>query len=86
MEVIETCNKALASVKDCLSISQHKECYDLINKHNECVLGLEFAIDFLTEDEAVVSNQVFELFHLAFTKIGQPNNDRLPDLQGQVKQ
>ncbi len=86
MEVIETCNKALASVKDCLSISQYKECHDLINKHNESVLGLEFAIDFLTEEEAMVSNQVFELFHLAFTKVGQPKNDRLPDLKAQVKQ
>ena len=86
MEVIEKCNKALASVKDYLSISQYQECHELINKHNECLLGLEFAIDFLTEEDILVSNKILDTFYLAFTSMAQEKNNRLPDLKAQVQQ
>jgi hypothetical protein len=57
-----------------------------VNKHCEWLLSLEFAIDFLTDDEISISSDAFESFQSAFTIMKQAKNERLSDLRMLVNQ
>jgi hypothetical protein len=84
MSTESKCIKALESVKNLLADKEYRDCYEYIRNHNEWLLGLEFAVDYLSEDEKIVSSQSYELFQYAFAYMKQTNNSRLEDLKSLV--
>ncbi len=79
------CKQALESVKELLPKDQYIDCEDYILKHNEWLLGLECAIDYLGDEEATISVSIYKKFEYAFLKMNQQNNARLIALSKLVK-
>ena len=85
MNTEEICNRALYSVKGLLTTHEYSECHDYINKYGEWLLGLEFAIDFLVEEERKINSESFSYFEDAFIQMKQGKNERLADLRSLLK-
>ena len=75
------CKAALEAVKKTLSKKEYSNCYEYISVHREWLLGLEFAIDYLAEEERTVSNKSYELFRDAFIAMEEERNSRLEHLK-----
>ena len=78
------CLKALESVREKLDRTEYSEAFEYISNHREWLLGLETAIDFLSEKESTITEGTYLLFVIAFKEMGQKNNTRIRDLRGLV--
>ncbi len=60
--IIDQCEIAIKSLESILSAEEFSECIDYVLKHNEWLLGLEFAIDWIVEDDRKIDKKIFKEF------------------------
>ena len=82
--IIEQCEEAIKSVESILSVEEFSECIDYVLKHNEWLLGLEFAIDWIVEDDRKIDDKIFKKFEKAYYLMDLSNDGRLQDLKEQI--
>lgn len=81
---IDQCEIAIKSLSGVLTENEFSECIDSVLKHNEWLLGLEFAIDWLVEDKRKIDKQAFIEFEKAYKLMNMQHDDRLKDLKSQI--
>lgn len=84
MSTESKCKVALEAVRGSLSEQEYRNCNDYISKYGEWLVGLEFAIDSLVEEERKINSKSYELFKEAFILMEQESNSRLEDLRALV--
>ena len=84
--IIAQCEVAIKGVKSILSAEEYSECIDYVLKHNEWLLGLEFAIDWIIEDDRKIDQKSFKEFEKAYNLMDLPFDDRLKDLKEQINE
>ena len=80
-QIIDLCNTAFSCVRELLSDEQQREVDDYINQHNEWGLGIEFLIDWLTEDETPITPSQFDAIHSAMSAMGLGDSRRIQGLK-----
>ena len=60
--VIEQCARALDSVKNLLNAGQYEEAKNFVVRHGEYLVGLEWAMDIIVEQEHSLTVQQFSEF------------------------
>jgi hypothetical protein len=53
-------------------------------KHNEWLMGLELAIDWLIEDDRKITAEIFGEFEKAYRLMGMESKSRLNDLKTHI--
>ena len=76
-ETINQCELAIRGVVALLSEDQAKNALDLVLKYNEWLLGIEFVIDMLDENDAEIFPAQYREFEKAFILMSKPDDDRL---------
>ncbi len=82
--IIDQCEVAVKSVESILSAEEFSECIDYVLKHNEWLLGLEFAIDWIVENDRKIDEKIFKEFEKAYHLMGLSYDDHLKDLKEQI--
>lgn len=74
----------MMGIENVLTSREYQECLDYILKHNEWLLGLEFAIDALVEDDRKIKKENFIKFEEAYSLMGLESDTRLKRLKMQI--
>ncbi len=83
---IDQCQLAVNSVKDQLGPERYGQASDYVSKYDEWLVGLEFAIDWLTEHESKISQAAYDEFDKAYRMMDRENDARLGHLRAQVSE
>lgn len=79
--IIDQCQVAANSVRDQLGPERFSEVSEYVSKYDEWLIGLEFAIDWLVDDESRVSQQSYDEFEKAYLMMGREADERLGHLR-----
>jgi len=79
--IIDQCEIAIKCLQGILTESEYSECLDFVLKHDEWLLGLEFAIDWLAEDDREIDEDIFKEFEKAYIMMNLEDDSRLQDLK-----
>lgn len=82
--IINQCELAIIGIKSVLTPKEFKECIDYITKHNEWLLGLEVAIDWLVENDRKIEEEKYREFEEAYKLMGLESDPRLKSLKSQI--
>lgn len=82
--IAKQCRTAVESVRDNLSEVRLCELEDCIAEHGEYLLALEFAIDWLCEEDAKISIHAYHEFQQAYAMMACKSDKRLQDLKSLV--
>lgn len=83
--IIDQCEIAIKTLQGILTESAYSECLDYVLKHDEWLLGLEFAIDWLAEDDRKINEYVFNQFEKAYAMMNLRDDSKLNDLKDLIK-
>ena len=83
--VIDQCEKAVRSVSHLLKKDHADDALAYILEHNEWLLGIECAIDWLCEDELRISTSQFENFEKAYGMMSVESDSRIEHLKQLVQ-
>jgi hypothetical protein len=75
------CIKALEAVQENVPQVQAAEVRDYIERHGEYGVGIEFLIDWLTEEETMISPAQFQAIYEAMAAMGLSDDDRVSYLR-----
>lgn len=82
--IVDQCEIGIKSLENILSAEEFSECIDYVLKHNEWLLGLEFAIDWIVEDDRKIDKKIFREFEKAYNLMDLSADSRLQDLKDQI--
>ena len=82
--VIDQCEVAIRSLEKILTVEEFSDCIDYVLKYDEWLLGLEFAIDWLVENDRKIDNKIFMKFAKAYKLMGLSSDIRLQHLKDQI--
>ncbi len=82
--IIDQCEVVIRSLENILTDEEFSDCIDYVLKHNEWLLGLEFAIDWIVEDDRKIDAQTFKEFEKAYNLMKLSSDDRLQHLKEQI--
>ena len=85
-KTIDSCQIAANSVREQLGPEKFDQVSDYVSKHDEWLVGLEFAIDWLIEDETKISQAAYNKFEKAFSLMDREKDDRLGHLRALVSE
>ncbi|MEM6885321.1 MAG: MafI family immunity protein [Verrucomicrobiota bacterium] len=85
-KTIRQCEAAINSAKYVLSDEEYSESMDYILKHNEWLVGLEFAMDLIDEYERKITFDTYSEFEKAFSLMDLVPNKRLFRLKEQIEE
>ena len=83
---IDQCQLAVNSVKDQLGSERFSKASDSVSKYDEWLIGLEFAIDWLTDDERRISQESYDEFEKAYRMMDREKDERLSNLRALVSE
>ena len=83
-KIIDQCEVAIKSVEGILSADEFSDCIDYVLKHDEWLLGLEFAIDWIVENNRKIDVQIFKEFENAYNLMKLSSDDHLLYLKDQI--
>ena len=82
---MDQCEIAIKSLQGILTESEYSECLNYVLKYNEWLLGLEFAIDWLAEDDRKINEYIFKQFEKAYTMMNLEDDGRLKVLKDLIE-
>ena len=83
-KIIEQCQLALNSVKDELEPERYCKASDYVSRYDEWLIGLEFAIDWLTDGEISISQESYDEFEKAYRLMDREEDERLSNFKNLV--
>ena len=81
---IDQCELAIKSVESILTPDEFQECMNYINQYNEWLLALEFAIDWLVEEDRKITQESYRKFEEAYKLMKLESDVRLKHLKLQI--
>ena len=84
-KIIDQCEKAVREVYDLLEKDHADDALAYILKHNEWLLGIECAIDWLYEGEQRISESQYENFERAYAMMSIESDSRIEHLKQLVQ-
>lgn len=81
--IIDQCELAIKSVENILTLDEFQECMDYIHQYNEWLLALEFAIDWIVEEDRKITEESYRKFAEAY-KLMKLKSKRLQHLKLQI--
>ncbi len=83
-DIIDQCEVDVKSFQSMLTESGYTECIEYVLTHNEWLLGLVYAIDWLAEDNQEISENIFKQFEKAYIMMNLEGDVRLQDLKNLI--